>query len=489
MPRLDSASSASATSGAPVRQLGLFTVLCIGFANIVGSGIYRKPSELARHLGGASWIAFAIDGLLLVSVALCFAAMSARHDEAGGPYIYARRAFGKITGFVVGWTAWISMWAALAAAATGVPGYLGVFIPGADGKAASVAISVAIVVVLGWLNCRGVKAAAGTATVLTVVKLLPLIAFVIFGMAAVDWSRLDWWPVADAASGGGAAGGSGGANGSGGVASMAGSGALGLAIFAAFYPLQGFEVVPVPAAELKNPRRDVPLAVTLSLVASAAFYCLIQIVAVGTCPEIATVESSAIRPLSVAAKTFLGVTGERMIAASACVSMLGFAAITMFCAPRFLVALGADSLLPARLARHHPHRATPVAAVIVTTIAALFGVLFSEFGTIVSLLRPGVEPPNAAAAFETLTGLSNLAVLVQYGATCLAVIVLRAHVPGADGGFRLAGGRWLVPLLGLGSSAFLGWLITQDANWAEQIKVFGAWVAGGLLLTLLSRRK
>ncbi len=457
-----------------VRQLGLFTVLCIGINNIVGSGIYRKPSELARLLGGASWIAFALDGLLLVTVALCFASMSTRHDEAGGPYLYARRAFGKWPGFVVAWTAWISMWAALAASVTGIPGYLAVFFPGADGKAASATIAIALVLLLGWLNCRGVKSAAGTATFLTVAKLLPLLAFVGFGLFAVDWSRLSWWPTGETT----AAAASTAANAIN-ATTGATSGtftALGAALFAAFYPLQGFEVVPVPAGELKDARRDVPRAVTLALLGSAVFYCLIQVVAVGTCPDLATIEASSIRPLAHAASGFLGHGGEKLMAAGACISMLGFAAVTMFCAPRFLVALGQDGLLPRSFARHHPTRATPVTAVVVTTVAALFGTLFSL-----------IDALGGAAAFERLTALSNLAVLVQYASTCLAVIKLRAHRPDGAVGFHLPGGRWPIPLLGLGASAFLGFLITQDATWIEQVVVFLAWVVGGTLLAVLTR--
>lgn len=465
--------------GAAVRQLGLFTVLCIGVNNIVGSGIYRKPSELARLLGGASWIAFAIDGLLLVTVALCFAAMATRHDEAGGPYLYARRAFGRWTGFVVAWTAWISMWAALAAAVTGIPGYLAVFLPGIDAEPASSLVAVVLVVLLAIVNCVGVRSAAGTATFLTVAKLLPLLLFVGFGLFAVDWSRLAWWPVTQ----------SGAALPEGPATPAA---ALGLALFAAFYPLQGFEVVPVPAGELKNARRDVPLAVTLSLVASAAFYCLIQIVAVGTAPDLATASadgSDRVRPLATAAATFLGPAGVKMIAAGACVSMFGFAAVTMFCAPRFLVALGSDGLLPKKFARHHPTRATPVTAVVVTAVAALLGTLFPLIAAAHHRLIPDATPMDGAATFERLTALSNLAVLVQYATTCLAVITLAAHRPDGGLGFRLPGGRWPIPLLGLGACAFLGYLITQDQTWLEQVVLFVAWVALGVLLAAWTRRE
>src|SRR5262249_43643828 len=126
------------------RKLGLFTVLCFGINNIVGSGIYKLPGRLGYELGPSSWLAFAADGLLFATVALCFAAMAARHDEHGGPYVYAKEAFGPWVGFAVGWTAWVSMWAAIAGAAVSVPGYLAVFVPGADGPVASKALALGI---------------------------------------------------------------------------------------------------------------------------------------------------------------------------------------------------------------------------------------------------------------------------------------------------------------------------------------------------------
>jgi basic amino acid/polyamine antiporter, APA family len=195
-----------------------------------------------------------------------------------------------------------------------------------------------------------------------------------------------------------------------------------------------------------------------------------------------------VRPLATAAETFLGPLGVKLIAAGACVSMFGFAAVTMFCAPRYLVALGGDGLLPKKFAHHHPTRATPLTAVTITAIAALLGTLFPLIAVAHHRLFPDAVPMDGAATFERLTALSNLAVLVQYATTCLAVITLSAHRPEDGVGFRLPGGRWPIPLLGLGACAFLAYLIKQDPTWVEQVLLFLAWVALGLLLAALTRR-
>jgi amino acid transporter len=425
----------------PVRQLGLFTVLCIGVNNIVGSGIFKKPSTLAAQMHEWSWVAFAICGVLLTFVALCFSVLATRHDETGGPYVYARRAFGPWVAFAVAWTAWISMWAAAGGVAVAVPDYLAVFVPGANGPVASKAAALALIAALTLVNCVGVKPAAGTSTFLTVAKVVPLLVFVAIGLAHLDRSRVALAPPSfDAAS----------------------RSALGAGLFAAFFPLQGFEVVPVPAGELKNPRRDVPISVTGALLLSAGLYCLIQLVAYSTCPAIALPSGDAHdRPIAEAAATFLGGFGRNFVAAGALASTVGFAAVTILCAPRFLVALGGDGLLPAAFARTHRNWGTPVVAVLATCVPAAAAVFL-----------PG-------DTFDLLTNLSNVAVLVQYVATCLAVVVLlRDHGPLV---------RFVLPALGLAACGVLAWLVGFDPQPWLEVAVFGAWLVVGLALALLAR--
>src|SRR5262245_31012403 len=177
--------------------------------------------------------------------------MSARHSETGGPYLYAKRALGRWAGFVVAWTAWISMWAAAAAVTTTLPGQIGLFVPAASAPVPAIAIGLATLALFCMVNCIGVKPAAGMATLLTVAKVVPLALLA----AAGAWHVLHA-PAADGAARAALLPD---------LAHPAFGRAFGSALFAAFYPLQGFEVVPVPAGELANPRRDVPLAVTGAL--------------------------------------------------------------------------------------------------------------------------------------------------------------------------------------------------------------------------------
>ena len=102
----------------PKRRLTLFDTVCIGVNAIVGSGVFALPDDMQRQMGGWSPLAFGLYALLLFPVALCFAELSSNTDETGGAYIYARQAFGRNVGFVVGWFCWLSTFVSWAANTT-----------------------------------------------------------------------------------------------------------------------------------------------------------------------------------------------------------------------------------------------------------------------------------------------------------------------------------------------------------------------------------
>ncbi len=439
----------------PTRALGLFSVLCIGVNAIVGSGIYRLPGRLGHYLGPASWLAFALVGLMLVAVALCFAEAAGMFSGTGGPYLYAREAFGTVPGFLVGWSAWVTMVLSFAAVANAVPGYLASLAPSLDGPKMPAVTIATIALGLGIVNLLGVKPGALTTNVFTAAKVVPLAVFVALGLFAVSGDNLGLVPrpaVVPAQLGGAA---------SAAAAPMPLAGALGAALFAALFPCQGFEVAPVPAGETKEPTRNVPIAVIGALLASVAFYVLIQIVAYGTAPSIATSGATpdkpwSTRPIVEAAATFMGTGGARFMAAGACVSMVGFCAGSALVTPRFLVALGQDGLLPRALAHHGRRFESPHVAIVTTSVAVLVAAL--------------------ALDFDALVDLSNVAVIAQYALTCAAITWLRRTRPELPRRYRVPGGRWLVPLVGVGVCA----LLASQAKVSELAMSLVMMAAGGV---------
>jgi amino acid transporter len=425
----------------------MLSILCIGINAIIGSGIYKTPGRLGYYLGPASWLAFALVGLLLLAVALCFAEAAGMFEASGGPYVYTRAAFGTPVGFSVGWIAWVVSVTSWGAVANAIPGYLALFFPGA-GEGVWPKVVVAVVIGgLGAINYFGVKPGAFCTNLFTVAKIVPLAVFVLAGVLYLSRAHIALAPSPSAVYGG--AGGS--------VMK-----ALGLAMFVSLFPLQGFETAPVPAGETDNPRRNVPIAVIGSLLGCTAFYALIQLVAYATHPDVALARAAenaaepwSKTPVADAARVFLGSGGAALMTLGACVSFIGFCSGSALVAPRYLQALARDRLLPPRLGELHPRYESPHAAIVVTTACTLLAGLTLDF--------------------DKLVDLSNVAVIFQYVGTCAAVIRLRYSRPDQPRTYRVPLGPWLVPMIGIGVCA----LLAAQASWVEFAFSLGTIAVGG----------
>lgn len=388
----------------PRRALTLFDVACIGVNAIVGSSIFLFPGRLAGLLGPASILAFGLTGLLLISVALCFAEAAGRFDGHGGPYLYAREAFGPTVGFGIGWMCWLTQIVSWAAVANGIAAYLGFLSPEFERVGVVKAIAGVVIVAMGAINYRGVKYGAWTTNVFTLGKLVPLALFIALGLPRVDVGNLA--PFAPE-----------------------GFKPLGAACFLAYFAFQGFEVVPVPAGECVRPQRNVPLAVVGALTFAAVVYMLVQLVAVGVNPDVA----SSTRPLADSAMLVMGTAGAGIVVAGSVLSMIGFNAGCALGGPRYLAALGIQGDLPARVALPHPQYGTPSLSIVLTTALALAAAMLLDF--------------------DKLVDVTNVVVCVQYVATCASVMILRRRGPAP--GFRLPGG-WLIPAAGIAATCWLG---------------------------------
>lgn len=414
------------------RQLSLFDLLCLGTNAIVGSGIYAFPGLLARDLGPASVLAFGLCGGISVLIGLCFVEAAGMFQRSGGPYVYAHEAFGPWPGYLVGWSCWAAALLSWAAVASAIPPYLGQFWPAVASGWAAVGVAAGLTLALGAVNYFGVKPGAYTLDFFTISKLVPLAVLLVAGAAATRRSRLT--PFAPH-----------------------GLGPLPGSAYVAFFAFQGFEVVPVPAAESRHPRRNAPLALVGALLGATGLYMALQLVAVGSTPDLA----GSRQPLALMGRTLLGELGGMMTAAAAVVSMVGFCAGVALAGPRYLEALALDRHLPPTLAARHPRFGSPHWAILLSTGATAVLVALLDFGKLVDL--------------------SVLTVGAQYLATCLAVPVLRRRFPERGRTFRLPGGP-LIPLLATGVTLWFGAQARPGAAlW------FGALLLLGLPLRALTR--
>jgi amino acid transporter len=402
-----------------LKRLSLIDVFCLGLNAIIGSGIFLFPGKLAALAGPASIAAFLLCGLLLSAVALCYAELGAMLKGNGGSYLYAREAFGEQVGYGVGVVAWAAALLSWAAVASILAAHLAYFHPWFDILWVRKAVAALGLALFGLINYRGIKPGAWTVDILTGAKLIPLALLVLLGLPQIDLGRLGLSLSGDAAIYG---------------SFYQGSLPFGYAVFLALWALQGFEVAPVPAGETENPQRDLPRAVLGSLLFASLFYALIQFVVVTAFPGLS---SSHERPLVDAAAHFAGSWGGGLLAVGGIISMLGFIAGAALGSPRYLSAIGERQLGAWRLATVHRRFATPHRAIVATTGSAIALILLFDFSKLIDL--------------------SNLAVVSQYLASCLALLALRYNRPNLRRPYRMP---WAWGIAPIGAAVSL-WLMTQ----------------------------
>ena len=368
----------------------------IGVNGIVGSGIYLLVAPLARVGGGSSVAGVLGCGALCVLIALCFAELSSMYDRSGGPYVYAADAFGHYVGFAVGWLGMATGVLGLAAVSVGFAAALGRFIPAA--ATARAPIAVAVIVALGIINWRGVKQGGRTSTALSVVKIVPLVVVALAGLRFAPRAPLALVP-SDAIS----------------------------AAFLSIFMMSGFEYAAVPAGEVRDARRTVPLAVVGSICGASLLYALLQLAALGALPNVASRE----QPLPDVAARALGSWAGPVIGVTALFSMLGFCAGVALVAPRYFTAMAEDGHLPRALTRLSP-RGTPAAAICASTaFAAALAIVLG---------------------YASLVDVSNVVILSGYALSCLAALTLRLRRPDAPRRYRPP---WFVPVLALAAAVAL----------------------------------
>lgn len=421
-----------------VRAIGLFSLTAMAVNGMVGAGIFVLPAQVAGILGPAALSAYVIAGLAVALIVLCFAEVGTLFERSGGPYLYARAAFGDWVGFEMGWMLLISRLTAVGAISNAFASYLGFFWPPAANGAGRVLVITASVGLLGAVNYFGVRYGVWVSNLFTVSKLLPLTVFVIAGLFWLNGQAGRVWALPP----------------------LAGLQQAALLLIFAF---GGFEFAVVPGEEVINLKKNLPIALLTGITLVAVLYVLIQFVAEGALPGLA----SSTTPLADSSVRFLGPLGGVLLSAGAVLSTTGTNSGTMLMGPRIIFAMAEGGQLPSIFARVHPSYRTPHVAVVVATL----------MGWICAM----------SAEFAALAAISAIARLLSYMATCAAVPVLRRKMPEAHRGFTVPGGA-IIPVTALVLSAWLllGSTRTQVSISAAALLV-GAVIYGGYRFALRSR--
>lgn len=380
-----------------LRDLGVWDLTSIGINGVIGGGIFILPATVAQLLGTTAPLAYLLSATVVSLVALCFAVAGSYFTAAGGPYLYAHKAFGPFWGFQVGWVTWLVRATSLGALSSGLATYLGYFWPPAALGWQKQAIVTAVFVSLAVVNVLGVRSGARVVNLLTVVKLLPLMLFVGIGIFAVDLRRV--LPIQEIS------------------LERLGESAL-LLIFA----FGGFEILVIPAEEMVNPRRDVPRSLLATMLVVTLVYASIQFVAAGTFSGLA----GALAPLASAATQFMGPVGGALMTVGAVCSITGTMSGLMLAGPRITYALAENQQLPSWFGTVHARFRTPY-----------FSILFLGFVSLALAL---------SGTFVQLAGLAAIARLLQYIATCLALVKLHKEMELDASRFQLPA-KHTIPIL------------------------------------------
>jgi len=342
----------------------------------VGAGIFRLPADVQKTVGNYSLVAFVVCAVTVGMIALCFAEVGSRFSDTGGPYLYARETFGPTSAFLVGWLMWLTRVAGFATLAQVFVAYLGYFWPPAESGLPRITIIAALVVLLTVVNIMGVKQSARVGDIFTVSKLIPLVLFVAVGLFFISPARFT-------------------------LAARPGLGSFSAAVFILIYVFSGFEAVLVNSGEIRQPRRVIPFALIVALSASVVLFLLIQVVCIGTLPNLAGSE----RPLAEAGQSFLGAAGPPIISAGALVGIFGTLNVIMLACTRLPFAMAVQGQLPVQLARVHRRFRTPHVSILVSATAVL---LLALSGTFIYAVKVTV-----------------ITRVIVYASTCVALPMLR----------------------------------------------------------------
>lgn len=410
------------------RTVGFWGTALFPVNGMIGAGIFALPAIMVAAVGSfAPWMML-FGGLLVLPLVFVFAALAARFESHGGPVLYANAAFGPFLGFQAGWSRYASGVVAVAANTQVAVAYLAVLLPVLEDPVIKASAVIGFIVFTTIINIVGMRTSVGTLGVMTVVKLAPLAALIIFGLATRD-------P------------------------------AIGFAlpqfnefesvVLLTFYAYMAFENATFAAGELRNPRRTVPLALMTTLGAVAVFYMLVIWAYLAIAPEVTGDESA----LAAAAGSLAGPSGSIVIAIAAAFSISANTLAGGIVTPRMTFGMAEQGLLPSIFAHVSKRFQTPDVSILFYGGVAI---LFSLW-----------------AGFTTLAVASTLSRLVMYLLAALALPVLERRDD-------VRAPWWHLPVSMLAAASTL-W-VASHAN-AEAYRVFGLLLVIGTGLYFLSRRR
>ena len=405
----------SSGSASLERRLGPFDAAAIIVANVIGGGILFFPPGIAANTPStgvflSTWVA---GGFLAFCGAMAYAELAALRPRAGGEYVYLREAYGGLAGFLTGWTSFIAGFAgAIAANAMIVPFYLERFAPGAANStpwlqiplpyltftlSTQGMIAIAIVWLLAIVHIRGVGPGRVVSNALTILKVVALLAFIAAGLVMSGAA-----PAAPPSASAGA---------------VTATGWL-LGLIVVMFVYSGWNAAAYMAEEVRNPGRNLPLALALGTAAVTLIYILINVLYLKVIPiqELVTIKGSV---LDVAAERLIGVRAGDVMGLVSIIGLVASVNAMTFAGPRVYFAMARDGVFFPAAAGVHPTYKTPWLSIAGQAVWATVLIL--------------------TGSLDALGNYVAFAITLFAGTAVAAVFVLRAREPNAPRPFKAVG--------------------------------------------------
>ena len=438
----------AAKPGGLLRILGVAFGLAVIVGSTLGIGILRTPGLVAGQLASpprilAVWL---IGGLYTLIGAVCLAELGTMLPQAGGYYVYARRAFGDTVGFAVGWSDWITYCAILGYVTIAMGEFTAVLIPSL-GPAVKL-VAVAVLVFFAALQWAGLRLSSRFQEVTTAIKFLAFLALVAACFAHAGSSPS---PAPSSA-----------ADPAMGLPRAPSLVGLVVALQSVVITYGGWQSALYFTEEDRDPRRNLPRSMIGGVLSVLVIYLLVNLALLSVLP-VADLARSTL-PAADAAKVIFGGRGAQIITLLSLVSLPPLVNAIMMIGTRILFAMGRDRLLWAAAGGVNPRGAPVVATVVTTAVAAVL---------------------IASGTFQTLVAVASFFLAVNYCVSCLALIRLRQREPRMERPFRAWGYPWSVGIVLLGAVAFLMGVLLGDTRTA--LIAIGLLAAGLLGRRWLSR--
>lgn len=406
-------------------KFGLWSIVLLGINSIIGTGIFLLPNRAYALMGPSSLLILLFDAFLAGCLALCFAEVAGFFSRNGGPYLYAKAAFGDFVGYEVGVLKLVVTIIAWAAMAVGFATALGAAFPFFAGDTMKNLIAAVLIGGLTIMNIAGVKISKILNNLMTISKLVPLCVFIAVGLFFVNGSNFTPF-----------------------VPTHMADGAFANAAITMFFAYTGFEAIAVAAEDFKDPKKDLPRGIILTMIIVTIIYMLVVGISIGILgPDLAVDKA----PIQTAFGRAVGPVGAYFILLGTLFSMGGINLAESFIAPRACTSLAEDGMLPAFLNRRTSW-GTPWAS---SVVVAILSILLAWSGS-----------------FTTLAAISAVSRFTQYLPTVLSVIVFRRKWKDRERTYKIPDGIF-VPVVAFLTSL---WMLSN----AKPMQL--VWGLGGILV-------